>query len=570
MDFYYCIFLMHCFISVSAVHVKVRVDHEDGRPVEFYEEDLTEDDFVEKPPFEMVDRNKRASYDDRPPPPQSRYRRDIYSQDLNMRRKPECDRDMNKMIKENKNKPIQLAYVVEPGEDIKLMCHYCGDSSAYTGIIEWKRLIRQTSADGQFVIKTVEEDFHDIEALNRFTKTTDWSLVIRNITEADADTYFCIDASKDVLVKDKMNFAGMKEMFTADITKEKFRLYYHLDIVKTSDIPAKIVTATDRLMEPTRDVTLNLEFYSDWKEWSSCSVCGKKGEQRRRGVCTVRILNNEQYVEPAYVYYALGTFKKGIPCRSTMFNVYGDRFTDRPDEIAIQQCNMSCKLNISAIKFSRLNSADIVFEGVQRKFPVDTVKVPEGGSTVIKCKGASLDDIVYWLNNSEYMTSFAVSHNTSGRVTIDVYGNLRITDAKSYDGGLLECWIRMKKTRAVQFIVTSSDPDAWKRHLKYVMYSYFINFCVFLALVFVKHWHRQVQTVTGYKHHALHKDDLDNNYTEEGGRPDTNVNAWDPGDSTAELNESDVSAQSYCEHVHGFHELPTSGGDGQAFYIRHY
>lgn len=63
------------------------------------------------------------------------------------------------------------------------------------------------------------------------------------------------------------------------------------------------------------------------------------------GVCTVRILNNEQYVEPAYVYYALGTFKKGIPCRSTMFNVYGDRFTDRPDEIAIQQCNMSCKLN---------------------------------------------------------------------------------------------------------------------------------------------------------------------------------------------------------------------------------
>lgn len=46
---------------------------------------------------------------------------------------------------------------------------------------------------------------------------------------ADADTYFCIDASKDVLVKDKMNFAGMKEMFTADITKEKFRLYYHLD-----------------------------------------------------------------------------------------------------------------------------------------------------------------------------------------------------------------------------------------------------------------------------------------------------------------------------------------------------
>lgn len=46
---------------------------------------------------------------------------------------------------------------------------------------------------------------------------------------ADADTYFCIDASKDELVKDKMDAAGMKVMFTADITREKFRLYYHLD-----------------------------------------------------------------------------------------------------------------------------------------------------------------------------------------------------------------------------------------------------------------------------------------------------------------------------------------------------
>lgn len=64
-----------------------------------------------------------------------------------------------------------------------LYTYFSGDSLAYTGIIEWKRLIRQTSAYGQFVIKTVEEDFHDIEALNRFTKTTDWSLVIRNITE---------------------------------------------------------------------------------------------------------------------------------------------------------------------------------------------------------------------------------------------------------------------------------------------------------------------------------------------------------------------------------------------------
>lgn len=45
----------------------------------------------------------------------------------------------------------------------------------------------------------------------------------------DVDIYFCIDVFKDVLVKDKMNFVGMKEMFIVDIIKEKFRLYYYLD-----------------------------------------------------------------------------------------------------------------------------------------------------------------------------------------------------------------------------------------------------------------------------------------------------------------------------------------------------
>lgn len=60
-----------------------------------------------------------------------------------------------------------------------------------------------------------------------------------------------------------------------------------------------------------------------------------------------------------------------------------------------------------------------------------------------------LDDIVYWLNNLEYMMLFVVFYNIFGCVIIDVYGNLRIINVKSYDGGFLECWIRMKKVRVV-------------------------------------------------------------------------------------------------------------------------
>lgn len=41
-----------------------------------------------------------------------------------VRREPDCSKKMAEMVEKNKNKPIQLAYVLEPGENIKLMCHF--------------------------------------------------------------------------------------------------------------------------------------------------------------------------------------------------------------------------------------------------------------------------------------------------------------------------------------------------------------------------------------------------------------------------------------------------------------
>lgn len=83
------------------------------------------------------------------------------------------------------------------------------------------------------------------------------------------------------------------------------------------------------------------------------------------------------------------------------------------------------------------------------------------------------------------------------------------------------------------------------------MYSYFINFCVFFVLVFVKYWYCQVQIVIGYKYYVFYKDDcfgeeeldeeLDNYYMKVGDRLNINVNVWDMGDSMVEFNEFDVS-----------------------------
>ncbi|XP_061187797.1 uncharacterized protein LOC133195849 [Saccostrea echinata] len=570
---------------VTTVHVKVRIDYEDGSPVKYFEEDLTEEDFREKPPFEMVDRNKRASYDTRPPESQKRFKRDIFDTNLEVREKPECDKKLNKIVTESQNKPIQLAYVFEPGENVKLMCHFCGDVKEYRGIIEWKRLIRQSTATGKYIIQTVEEDTHDVEALNHVRFTMDHSLVIMNVTHADADTYFCIIATQDQLIEEEMDAQGMKKMFLADISNITFRLYYHVDVIRTSKIPARRLTYIDSFEPEEEKSTYNMRFYTDWKEWSSCSVCGKHGERKRHGVCTVQLINPEQYIDPAYIYYALKFFKKGIPCRSTMFDYFGESFITRADEIQIGECTATCKDN-SSVKFSRLSPTDMQFRGLDEKAP-EEIFVKEGHSKILTCKGASLDDIIYWLNNSEYMTSFALENRTSGRITIDVYGNLMIKDARRKDSGLFECWVRMRKTRAIKLTVRKWDPDAWKRYLGYLMYSYFVNFCVFLALILVKHWHRQVQLTTGNYNPLYTKDNmedeekLDNFYVEKEGQ-DSNVNALDLSESKTDFDET-ITSEDYCVKGHdcdvGVHhqcasletdlnEIPTPRGDGNTSYTR--
>jgi hypothetical protein len=60
-----------------------------------------------------------------------------------------------------------------------------GSSEDYRGLIEWKRLIRQTTTTGQFIVQSLEEDNHDVPALNRIIFTSDWSLVILNLTAGE-------------------------------------------------------------------------------------------------------------------------------------------------------------------------------------------------------------------------------------------------------------------------------------------------------------------------------------------------------------------------------------------------
>ncbi|XP_062597722.1 uncharacterized protein LOC134259137 [Saccostrea cucullata] len=120
------------------------------------------------------------------------------------------------------------------------------------------------------------------------------------------------------------------------------------------------------------------------------------------------------------------------------------------------------------------------------------------------------------------------------------------------------------------------------------MYSYFVNFCVFLALVLVKHWHRQVQLTTGNYNPLYTKDNmeeeekLDNYYVEKEGE-DSNVNALDLSESKTEFDET-ITSDDYCMKgrdcdvgVHhqcvsleteDLEEIPTPCGDGNTSYTR--
>ena len=109
----------------------------------------------------------------------------------------------------------------------------------------------------------------------------------------------------------------------------------------------------------------------------------------------------------------------------------------------------------------------------------------------------------------------------------------------------------------------------------YLMYTYFINFCVFLAIMFVKHYHRQTQTVSGTTYYRQQKKaaaaagaDLDedeeyyDNYYVEN---DTNANAC----TSSEDEDRDVRAWYHGTHVGDLHDLPTDTGDAPKRHTTH-
>lgn len=484
--------------EVSSFHMDVKVRNDKGEIVEEYSEEREIDhSLTEELPYKRMIPAEVTHSSDYIKEKGLRFKREFGKQ-LKELSEGDCSSSLINMKKITEKRAVQLVYVLEPGDNIKMDCDVCGNRRLSAEHITWKKLSRgDIYSPDQYDIVDVKMDMHDDESRNRVYMQNDKhsSLVYKNVTRDDVGTYFCVQSKQMITTFRGFIYPSMTAPLIHRLFSRKylFNFYYHLDILPVSKAPAVLVSKDGK--EYTKPIPPFYDdvfiFYSDWGNWSPCSACGEIGERKRHGVCTVKF-NPEikvKYFNPVFVFHILNSVPKGIPCRSTLFQGFAFKKT-RPDEIMIESCNITCRKGPGGI-FGGIKIGKVRFK---RPVPEFDIKATVGEKVEMKCPGATLNTIVYWINGTKYVPTMVLRQLTSRRAEIDVYGVLIIKSVELIDACSYSCWHHDVKRIVYKLEVNpQEDKGAILRNFGYLCLTFFADFWIFLIMMVIKYKNRRVQ-----------------------------------------------------------------------------
>ncbi|KAJ4450052.1 hypothetical protein ANN_01459, partial [Periplaneta americana] len=243
----------------------------------------------------------------------------------------------------------------------------------------------------------VQPDMETDPSLNRVYITPDHTLVVHNITPADAGVYYC---------------------YSVD---EHLNLSYALDVVE-SDVEPIIGNLPEwRQYQNSTLMTINELFYhfnitllTEWELWGPCVICNRlQGERRRFGRCRVR-QEKQSMVQ--------------LSCHSSLLAALYPNITNVtytvPEFIHAEKCAGVC-----------------------------TVGKYQMGSLIAKTAKATLETVITWLKDGELVTSENEPH-----ITIDIFGTLHVAEVSREDEGNYTCFVDNNRVQdAILLTITQTD-----------------------------------------------------------------------------------------------------------------
>ncbi|XP_069133331.1 uncharacterized protein [Argopecten irradians] len=492
---FYYVFILS---GALCLRVHVRVSDDDSH-YEEYDQDYrlynSVDSYV--PPFQLPEMttDEKVTHRHRYLNELIREKRDFTFDIREFERFPfeECRKKIDDMLDymSHQKRPIHLSLVVNINDTIAIPCYYCGDPAVKRPPVvprkmyRWRVSSRNKAPDGRWTLGPVIGGYkdNDTDFQSRVEVTKNDTLILRNIQEKDTGLYYCAEQ------KEKQEYwyytdRDARHIFS-NLNPYYFHLFFHIDVSTTdSSLPQPAGNV--------KDAPANLEYFTRWQDWSTCSVCGQEGERKRYGPCHARMINWKIYIRPAFVYATLlGAGGVGLPCRASLFKFYPKmKARDRPDEMMTEICNVPCA-NATNLKNMTIDLNRLKFNSLANGLHTN-VKVMEGDSIALKCPRASPDAAVYWVNGSKYITSLQLRNITNRRAEIDVYGLLRFHRTIMADTGLYSCWHTKKLQMIYELTVIPHTRDDWVYHLQFVGLSFIFDTFVFIALLAVRHKHRHV------------------------------------------------------------------------------
>ncbi|XP_064624449.1 Ig-like V-type domain-containing protein FAM187A [Lineus longissimus] len=347
-------------------------------------------------------------------------------------------------------KSVGEIVLIQEDQRLEVSCDLClrPDQDQKDYVVRWSRALALSGRE-----RFIQPDGEKFQIIGD-------TLVVHRVSLEDVGEYYCTKNG------------GLEIRYVVDVVLVEM----HREVVEpgmSGNLPAKNSVLKER----------NLKLTTRWLSWSECDKCGRGGQRRRIGVCTVLKNDHDKPVAPLPIP-TLDQFVSGVPCRSSLLPPILralNEIAGRDSEIMIGKCFLPCP-SYATRTFTDATGKVVDSVQVEEKyFDVGTARptfLPlvsrkslyekQGVDIVLDCPHKSKGNVlIRWQNGTNLINPATIKKATNGRVTVDIYGRLHIKSLQFTDTRTMSCWTHGRLVATMKLVIVGAKDYSIKDYVVY-------------------------------------------------------------------------------------------------------